>query len=118
MKRQPGASSNDLTSVPDDDLGRLWAARFSWYLMEMQAGNKLLTDEEHQRIIAELKSLEAQMKARGLPAWSGHVEAFEIRELLPEDDLNRLSILTYGRVVEFKGLSADIAESGGKDQQQ
>lgn len=116
MKRQPGVL-DDLASVSDDDLGRLWSIRFSWYLMEMQAGNKLLSDEEHQRIIAELKSLDAEIEARGLPAWSGYVEAFEIRQLLPEEDLNRISILTYGRVVKFKGLSADTAENGDVDQQ-
>lgn len=90
--------------LSDEELGQMWANKFSWYLMEMEQGRVLLDDETHARLVAEMRQLDVELRSRGRVADGRYADAFERRELLPAEDMRRLAIQTYGRPVTFKGL--------------
>jgi hypothetical protein len=93
-----------MQNLTDDQLGKTWASKFIRYLMEMKEGRKLLDDETHARLIDELRQLDNEIERRGLPGNRRFVEAFAKRELLPDEDMERLSIQAYGRPMVFRGI--------------
>lgn len=90
--------------LTDAQLGQAWSSRLTWYLMEMKEGRLMLDHEAHARRISAMREIEAEMRRRSLPVHSRYTDAFEKRELLPEDEMRRLALIAYGRTVNFVGL--------------
>jgi hypothetical protein len=92
------------TQLSDAQLGQAWSSRLTWYLMEMKEGRIMLDHEAHARRVRTMREIEAEMRRRSLPVHPRYTDAFERRELLPQDDMRRLALIAYGRPVHFVGI--------------
>lgn len=104
MNTSTNKNGQQWKQLTDTQLGQAWSSRLTWYLMEMKEGRIMLDHEAHARRISAMREIEAEMRRRALPVHSRYTDAFEMRELLPEDDMRRLALIAYGRTVNFVGI--------------
>lgn len=93
-----------MEQLTNDELGQNWANKFIWYLMMAKAGKKLLDDDTHARLTAELRRIDDLMEHRGLPVDRRYVDAFESLTLLDDETMRRLMIRAYGRPMAYKEI--------------